>query len=174
MYTKPLRCRKGKVRFWVIDSRGNLSCTLDSEIVPPYRTQTRKNKSYRQVQLLVHHKIEWFYVHRLMAFSWLGDSPPFLRRIVDHIDGNSLTNKVDNLRWVTSTANNINKRCYGLVEREGLYYPRVAGFTHFNYPSQTEVEAQEFRKVLVESYVRYTMRFPENGNSFPHYCIHKY
>jgi hypothetical protein len=173
MYTRPLRCRKGRVRFWNIGPSGVLTCSLDPELVPAYRV-TSGTKKYRQVQLMVHKRLQWFYVHRLMAFSWLGDPPHFLRTIVDHINGNSLCNNIENLRWVTRTANNINKRCYGLFLADGLYYPKIAGFTHRKYGFPTEQDAHDFRHLLVECYVRFTMKHPESGNEFPHYSIHNY
>lgn len=174
MYTRPLRCRKGKVRYWTIDSTGWLTCSLDPSFVPTYRVSGKTNKRYKQVQLMVHKRLEWFYVHRLMAFSWLGDPPHFLRTIVDHINGNSMCNEVQNLRWVTRTANNINKSCYGLVFEEGMYYPKICGFIHHKYGFSTEQAAHELRHLLIECYIRYTMRYPENGNNFPHFSIHSY
>ena len=170
---RPLRCKDGIIRFFEIDARGNISCTAD----PDYRVPTRiagKKKMYCQAQLLRNGDLRWYYVHRLMAFSWLGESPHFLRTIVDHQNGNSLDNAVHNLRWVTQTANNINKKCYGLVEEDGYFIPRISGFNHRRFRTTDKDLALMLRAQLVESYVRYNTRFPDNGSGFPHYSIHKY
>lgn len=48
------------------------------------------------------------YVHRIVAETFIPnpDNKPF----VDHIDRNRSNNSVENLRWVTSTENNNNKK----------------------------------------------------------------
>ena len=170
---RPLRCKDGMIRFYQIDARGTISCTADEDVVVPMRIAGKK-KTYCQAQLMRCGTLRWYYVHRLMAFSWLGDSPHFLRTIVDHQNGNSLDNTVDNLRWVTQTANNINKKCYGLVEEGAYFIPRISGFNHHRFRTTDRDLALMLRAQLVESYVRYNMRFPLNGSDFPHYSIHKY
>ena len=170
---RPLRTRSGVVRFFVINARAQISCELDEEHEVKMRLQGKKKK-YWQVQLLKNGTIQWFYLHRIMAFSWLGDSPHVLRTIVDHQDGDSLNNCVNNLRWVTSTGNNINKRCFGIIEEGGVYYPRIAGYTHTRFGSTDLDLVTTTRKILVESYVRFTCRCPEKGNNFPHKLIYNF
>lgn len=45
-----------------------------------------------------------YYVHRLVAIHFL-EEPATDQTQVDHIDGNSLNNKVENLEWVTPSQN---------------------------------------------------------------------
>ena len=170
---KPLMCKNGRIRFFEIDSRGNISCTVDGEYTVPTRIRGKK-KQYCQAQLMRAGTLKWYYVHRLMAFSWLGEPPHILRFLVDHSNGNSLDNTVDNLRWVTPTANNINKRCLGIQCEDGEYYPRIAGYDHKRYRTADRELAILLRNQLVQSYVRYNCRFPDSGSSFPHKSIHKY
>jgi hypothetical protein len=47
-------------------------------------------------------------VHRLIALAFL-PNPDNLPE-VDHIDRNQINNNIDNLRWVTSSENNINRK----------------------------------------------------------------
>ncbi len=46
-------------------------------------------------------------IHRIVALAWYGESEPDL--VVDHIDRNKKNNCKDNLRYVSQSANNINK-----------------------------------------------------------------
>jgi hypothetical protein len=170
---RKLRCKTGGFKNFLIDTRGAVTWNGDGDYAPPTRISGKKKK-YVQVQIMRGGALKWFYVHRLMAFSWLGESPHLLRLLVDHADGDSLNNSVENLRWVTPTANQINKVCRGIVEEDGMFYPKVAGYVHKNYGSLDEELCQDIRKMLVECYVRYNCRFPNNGNAFPHKSIHKY
>ena len=171
MNCRPVRTKRGRVRHWEVDATGNFFCTLDPDYTAPLRMQGKKHK-YAMVQLMQGGTLRWFYVHRIMAFSWLGEQPHLLRRIVDHRNKVSTDNSIENLRWVTSTANNINKTCYGLVQENGKYIPRIAGFVHRRYATVDEALALAIREMLVESYVRFNCRFPDSGNEFPHYSIH--
>ena len=119
---QPLKCKQGGFKSLVIDGRGTISWKGQGEYVPDSRICGKKKK-YIQVQLMRSGTLKWFYLHRLMAYSWLGPSPHLLRIIVDHQDGDSFNNQVENLRWVTPTANQLNKACRGMVEEGALFYP---------------------------------------------------
>ena len=173
MRRKVLRGFPGRFQNYEIDASGNIFCTLD----PDYKIPTRivgKKKKYIEVQIMRSGTIRWYTVHRLMAFSWLGEPNHICKNVVDHHDGDSFNNNVENLRWVTHTANNINKRCYGIVKEGDLYIPKIAGYKHTKYGTPDEELCKMVREQLVECYVRYNSRFPENGNAFPHSSIYKY
>jgi hypothetical protein len=53
---------------------------------------------------------EW--VHRLVALTWLTDSPSYMFGAVHHKDGNGLNNHVSNLEWVDE---NEHKKKHGLT-----------------------------------------------------------
>jgi hypothetical protein len=170
---RKLRCKSGVFRSLEIDGNGGVRWSGDGDYTPVTRVSGRKKK-YKQVQLMRNGSPRWFYVHRLVAFSWLGPPPHLLRFIVDHIDKNSMNNAVENLRYVTPTANQINKKCKGITEQDGLFYPKIAGYIHRKYGCDDLGLCETLRSVLVESYVRYNCRFPNNGNAFPHSSIHLY
>ena len=166
--------KHGRIRGWLIDATGSLKCEYDPDYKARYRITGRKGKHYRQAQLMANGAVRWFYIHRLMGFSWLTPPDSPLKFIVDHKSGDSLCNRIENLRWVTITGNNLNKKCHGLKEVGGVFYPRVAGYTHMKYGTRDLELAQTIRKLVVECYVRYNSRFPNCGNEWPHKYIYKY
>ena len=56
---------------------------------------------YHRVSVTQDKKRKHLYVHRLVAMAFIGEGSGE----VDHIDGNKLNNRVDNLRWVTPSEN---------------------------------------------------------------------
>ena len=171
-----LRWKTSVIRGWDITSAACIRAVHDETYEPRRITKNRGGKLYSYVFLVHHGRLRWLPVHRLMAFSWL-DPPHRLRNIVDHRDGNSLNNAVQNLRWLTICGNNLNRA--GVDGTEYLpciskYVPRVAGFVHKKYQFDTKTDCQWFRRMLVEAYVRFTMRFPEKGSDYPHRIIYKY
>jgi len=59
---------------------------------------------YPFVQLRKDHTAHQWYIHRLVAFAFLG-CPPKDRQIVNHKDGNPLNNNVTNLEWCSQKEN---------------------------------------------------------------------
>jgi len=60
------------------------------------------NKGYKRVSIVDLNGISLsYYVHRLVAFAFLGESDLY----VDHIDGNRANNNLENLRYVTNSQN---------------------------------------------------------------------
>lgn len=66
---------------------------------------------YKIVDLYKDGKRKHFKLHILLAQTFIPN--PNNYKIIDHIDRNKLNNNLDNLRWVTSSENNLNKNIKG-------------------------------------------------------------
>lgn len=72
---------------------------------PRLLTAFANNKGYMRVALCKNGKAQCFLVSRLVAGAFCENSDPENARVVDHIDGNTLNNCADNLRWVSYSDN---------------------------------------------------------------------
>ena len=66
---------------------------------------TDNGLGYKQVTLSRDNKAQTFYVHQLIAVTFLNHIPNGNTLVVDHIDGDSTNDNVDNLRIVTQRQN---------------------------------------------------------------------
>lgn len=48
-----------------------------------------------------------FYVHRIVACTFLNNPDKNIYRMVNHLDGNPLNNKLENLEWSTASENSL-------------------------------------------------------------------
>ena len=72
-------------------------------ILDPYKQQSNKYYSRSVVKLTKDNKTKDFKVHRLVAEAFIPNPDNYT--VVNHIDGNSLNNKVENLEWCTQKVN---------------------------------------------------------------------
>lgn len=61
------------------------------------------SNGYEQVNIRIGNKYVTKLIHRLVAVAFIPN--PENKKYVDHIDGNKLNNKIENLRWCTANEN---------------------------------------------------------------------
>lgn len=81
-------------------------------------------EKYRKYQLIVNGKIVIKYVHRLLM-EYFGPEKPAPNSEVNHIDGNTTNNQIDNLEWVSSSENTRHGIKNGLFSRTKLTIEQV-------------------------------------------------
>jgi len=82
---------------------------------------------YWQVALSKNNHQKSFEIHRLMAFTFLNHKSSKFEIVVDHIDNNSLNNRLDNLQLVTHRYNNQKDK----VNKNGLIGIKKTKFGKF-------------------------------------------
>ena len=84
---------------YLVSNEGRVMNAYNGKIL----SQVDNGVGYKKVELWKNHKGKKYYVHRLVADSFLPNQ--YGRTEVNHIDGNHSNNYVDNLEWVTSKEN---------------------------------------------------------------------
>lgn len=114
---------KGYEDLYQISNYGRVK-RLEKEIITNYKygsyssikkekfLKTSKQNGYKIVSLRKDSKNKSCYLHRLIAETFI--SNPKNKPQVNHINGNKLDNRVDNLEWVTCKENNIHALRTGL------------------------------------------------------------
>ena len=74
---------------------------------------------YLQVCLWKDRKVKCMRVHRLIALHYIPN--PENKPEVDHFDNNRQNNNISNLRWVSRSENNRNRKTYGAIPFKGVY-----------------------------------------------------
>ena len=66
------------------------------------------SSGYRSVKLTFNNSYQKrFYVHRLVAEHFINNPDPKNKTFVNHIDGNKMNNRAENLEWVSPRENNL-------------------------------------------------------------------
>lgn len=104
-----------------INKAGEIWDTQENKIINQCPISKNKHRlaSFAYYAVNLHNGIRWRrgqYVHRLMAESFL--SREYINMEVDHIDRDTLNNKVSNLRWVSISNQSANRP--GWRKRIGL------------------------------------------------------
>jgi len=63
------------------------------------------NRGYSYVTLCKNGKRKMYYIHQLVAMTYLNHNPCGLKIIVDHIDGDKLNNNLSNLQLISNSEN---------------------------------------------------------------------
>lgn len=83
--------------------------TYSTGVKTPYKGKVISSivtQAYLQVNLQVNQRRKMAYVHRLVAEAFIPN--PDSKKHVDHINGDKLDNRVENLRWATPRENQYN------------------------------------------------------------------
>lgn len=112
-------------------------------------------------------EVKRYFVHRLIMVTFVGE--PSTKMQVNHLDGNPLNNKLDNLEWCDQSRNELHK-IYDLKHTEGalVHKPRevVCVETSVVYPSL----ADACRKTGLAMHILFnrlkTGKKDPNGNSW--------
>ena len=83
-----------------ISSFGNVYSYSTERILKP---TLKKEKGYLKVGLYHNYRNRSCEIHRMVALTFFGVRPKGF--VTDHIDGNKLNNRLDNLQYITSRAN---------------------------------------------------------------------
>jgi len=102
------------------------------------RELTPRPGPYLRVHLCKDKKAKDFYIHRIVAATFLGDCPEGM--YVNHLDGNKINNNAGNLEYCTPSENNLH------AFRTGLKKPTDTRGEKSGMSKLTEAQAREIYK----------------------------
>jgi hypothetical protein len=94
-----------------------------------------------------------FRVGRLVAMAFVPNPDPINKLFVDHIDGDSLNDKADNLRWVTASENMNNPITHERCKNNPNVFKK--GYTPWNKNKKTGPMSEEGKKNVREGVKKY-------------------
>ena len=97
-----------------VSNQGNVKSVCFSKMLK----SSPNNCGYYKVELYKDKKPKVFYVHRLVAISFIPN--PENKKQINHIDGNKANNNVSNLEWCTASENQIHAINHNLRERSPM------------------------------------------------------
>jgi len=160
--------------FWNVEIRSGINSKIRNTYKGMIAGNIKNNKKASQVQL---NGVNYF-CHRIIWEMFNGSIEENF--VIDHIDGNCLNNKVNNLRKVTQEVNmrNCKKSVSNTSETTGVYYRKTRGlyeywcafwredgkvkvkcfsFKEFG-DAEAKQKAENFRKTILEQFGNYTER----------------
>lgn len=124
---------KGFEGLYEISNTGQVRSVRTGRILKP----EINNSGYCKIGLSKDGIRKKVFVHRLVGNAFIPN--PKKKPQIDHIDGNKLNNRVDNLRWVTGKENSNNPITKQKLEKAVQQFDKN-GIVVATYPSATEVE----------------------------------
>jgi hypothetical protein len=101
---------------YITESGSGKVYKLRERVLKPHKA----GKGYLVVNLRKDNKTFGFYIHRLVAESFIENPNNF--KVVNHIDGNKENNSIKNLEWCSYSANNQHAYDTGLRGRGSNHY----------------------------------------------------
>ena len=88
----------------------------DGKLIPERIIEGNTSLPYKRCFLSKDGKTKTYYIHRLVAFAFLGNYTEDGLEVA-HNNGNPLDNRVENLRWTTSKDNAADKVKHGTINK---------------------------------------------------------
>ena len=115
-----------------------------------------KKDEYFNIGLSKEKQRKNFLIHRLIAIHFIPN--PENKPNIDHLDGNSLNNSIENLRWVSQQENCLNSKNVGKYKKGVIFYKgkfvsriRINGkMKHLGYYKTEEEAHEEFKQKFLE------------------------
>lgn len=141
-----------------VSNIGNVRSFYKSEHGTPLKIMTleRHGLPYRFVSLFFKGKRKTAYIHRLIALSFIPNINK--KPCIDHINGNTLDNRIENLRWVTYKENNNNP----LTRMKHMYNKRY-------YNTQIPVREMNVKGEIIANF--YSLKDAERKTGIPYQNI---
>lgn len=88
------------------------------------------NQGYKTIGLRINGKPKKYFVHRLVALTYIPNPNPETYIFVNHVDGNPLNNSIENLEWCSPSQNTVHAYEIGLIKTQKvvLQYDRNGKF----------------------------------------------
>ncbi len=127
------------------------------------QSMTSSGNGYLVQRLIKDGKQKWITIHRLVALHYIPN--PDNKPCVDHINRIKKDNRVENLRWVTNSENNINKTCVGGVPHKNISKGKYGFYVHIR--REKIVVFRKYCNTLEEALLQRNGWFIENGEEIP-------
>ncbi len=99
---------KGYENLYLIDRQGNVFSIRRNKTLKPYLSFKFSNLFYYSFTFSVGGKRKNHTLHKLLASTFIEN--PLNLNVVDHINGDTKDNRLENLRWCTLSQNRINSK----------------------------------------------------------------
>jgi hypothetical protein len=148
---------------YLINEDGMIISCINPNILEIKPTQNRKG--YLTVSLANNWNKKWFFVHRLVYLSFVGEIPKEM--CIDHTDRNKQNNNIKNLRLVTNSKNSINSdvvdkaRGYFKRKSDGVYQAQIKSEGEYIYLGRF-IKEEDARLAYVQAKEKYhKVKVPE-------------
>lgn len=113
----------GYEEFYIISNFGRLRSLRVRPDKDMHQRIVKRGRGYMFSNIQCQNKRINLPIHRSVAYTFIGPRPKGL--LIDHIDNNSLNNRVDNLEYVTPRENTIRGRSWALRETQKFKAPCI-------------------------------------------------
>ena len=116
------------------------------------------DKGYRVIKI----NQKKYFLHRILAYSFIGLDIENKKQIVDHISRDTLDNRIENLRIVSKQENNWNTNAKGYTRQGGKYTTRIKVNKQIIYLGYFDTE-EEAHQAYLDAKAKYHI-IPDTPN----------